>query len=153
MIIGYPSTDFPSPPTVAMYLPEGWQGAHYPDTLLAIHEPSTTGSFVANIVVRARRYQRTPAAELISALTAETEGHEATRTEMFDFAPPALYRVLQPVADGQQINQQHLLAILDEKDGEITWAVNIIGSSAFDDESTFETIADTLRNTNISKPD
>ena len=114
MFIGYPSDDFPAPPHVAMELPEGWEGLHLPDTVLAIREPEVEGSFMANVVVRARHHRTAPASEMFEALTAETAEHELRRVENFDDETPGLYRVVGSEVEGHQLVQQHLMLLVEQ---------------------------------------
>lgn len=152
MLIGYPSKDFPGPPHIAMPLPENWAGVHLPDTLFAVRDADGESDFVSNIVVRARRHAPQSAAELFEALTTQTASNEVERREMFDLDPPVLYRVVQTRVDGQDISQHHMLALVEQSETELMWAVSIVGSAGSGDDTKIAVISKTLRETRVGYP-
>lgn len=50
--ISSPSELFPAPPTVSLDLPEGWEPASTPGTLLSARRPGAEGAFMSNVLVR-----------------------------------------------------------------------------------------------------
>jgi hypothetical protein len=56
-LVGYPSTDFPPPPRFSLSVPDDWQAAWPPGTLLAVYSSPGKEGIEPNVLVA---YQRLP---------------------------------------------------------------------------------------------
>jgi hypothetical protein len=84
-LVGYPSSDFPPPPTFSLRIPDGWQAAWPAGTLLAAHGPAGNGGVTANILVA---YQRMPPGGTLDEVVARATELLQQETPARDLDPP-----------------------------------------------------------------
>jgi hypothetical protein len=112
-IVGYPSSDFPPPPTFTLRIPDNWRAAWPAGTLLAVHGPEGPGGVRPSVLVAHQRLppktglddvvaslieelrQTTPAPELEPPRRLEVEHAIAAALLWGSFATDAGVRVEQ----------------------------------------------------------
>jgi hypothetical protein len=84
-LVGYPSSDFPPPPTFSLRIPDGWQAAWPAGTLLAARGPAGNGGVTPNILVA---YQRLPPGGSLDDVVAQATDLLQQETPVRDLDPP-----------------------------------------------------------------